>query len=252
MDVPRQSGTPLLPRGTSLPRVRVPSKPPRPAVNDDAWEAALAKADRRTELMLRLGAEAGLRRAEIAQVHSSHLSHSDAGNLLLVHGKGGATRLVPDLRPPGLPDPSSAVQATCSANGLDGHLTPGHVGKLIARALPGDLDRALASAPPLRMPHAPTAAAGISWQCARCSATRPLVTTQRYAQADITFCACGCGVGVVTILFTHTVKKTGGRPPVFRRLPKNKDRVFLRSTVKRPGHIPRPARGPTAAAGWPA
>lgn len=61
--------------GDALPRVRVPKAPPRPA-GDDAWQTALAKADRRTELMLRLAAEAGLRRAEIAQVHSSHLVSS--------------------------------------------------------------------------------------------------------------------------------------------------------------------------------
>jgi len=40
-----------------------------------------------TELMLRLAAEAGLRRAEIAQVHASHLD----GTQLLVHGKGAVS-----------------------------------------------------------------------------------------------------------------------------------------------------------------
>ena len=39
--------------GDALPRVRVPKAQPRPA-SDDAWQAALANADRRTELMLSL------------------------------------------------------------------------------------------------------------------------------------------------------------------------------------------------------
>jgi integrase/recombinase XerC len=43
--------------------------------------------------MLRLAAEAGLRRAEIAQVHSSHLDAQS--RQILVHGKGGKQRIVP-------------------------------------------------------------------------------------------------------------------------------------------------------------
>ncbi|AIH52453.1 integrase, partial [Mycobacterium tuberculosis] len=42
----------------SLPKVRCPKQPPRPA-GDDVWQAALAKADRRIELMIRLAGEAG-------------------------------------------------------------------------------------------------------------------------------------------------------------------------------------------------
>lgn len=42
--------------------------------------------------MLRLAGEAGLRRAEIAQVHTADLMD---GGALLVHGKGGKNRVVP-------------------------------------------------------------------------------------------------------------------------------------------------------------
>lgn len=56
----------------SLPKVRCPKQPPRPA-GDDVWQAALAKADRRIELMIRLAGEAGLRRAEAAQAHTGDL-----------------------------------------------------------------------------------------------------------------------------------------------------------------------------------
>lgn len=118
--------------GDALPKVRVPKAPPRPA-NDDAWETALAKADRRTELMLRLAGEAGLRRAEIAQVHSHDLM--DAG-CLLVNGKGGKRRVVP------ISDYLTLLigengDGWLFPNGVGGHLTAGHVGRLMARALPG-------------------------------------------------------------------------------------------------------------------
>jgi integrase len=120
--------------GDALPRVRVPKAAPRP-VGDDAWEAALAGADRRTELMLRLAAEVGLRRAEITQVHSSHLDADS--RQLLVQGKGGKQRIVPVsdhlvylIRENG--------GGWLFGNGVGGHITANHVGKLIARALPGD------------------------------------------------------------------------------------------------------------------
>jgi len=121
--------------GDALPRVRVPEAPPRPA-NDDAWQTALEKADRRTKLMLRLAAEAGLRHAEIAQVHSSHLD--TASGQLLVHGKGGKQRVVP------ISDHLAYLVRECGdgwvfSNGFGGHLSAGHVGRLIAGVLPGDL-----------------------------------------------------------------------------------------------------------------
>ncbi|MCV7101548.1 tyrosine-type recombinase/integrase [Mycobacterium palustre] len=122
--------------GDALPRVRVPKVPPRPA-GDEAWEAALAQADQRTELMLRLAGEAGLRRAEIAQVHSSHLDSVGGNPQLLVHGKGGKQRIVP------ISDYLAALiresgKGWVFPNGLGGHLGPDRVGRLIAGALPGD------------------------------------------------------------------------------------------------------------------
>jgi integrase len=121
--------------GDSLPRVRVPKAPPRPA-GDQVWEAALAKADRRLELMLRLAAEAGLRRAEVAQVHSGHLYDGSCPQLL-VHGKGGKQRIVPISEHLAFLIRESG-DGWLFSNGVGGHLTAGHVGKLIARALPGD------------------------------------------------------------------------------------------------------------------
>jgi integrase len=113
-----------------LPRVRVPRRRPRPA-DDDVILAALAVAPVRTLLMLRLMAELGLRRAEASCVDSRDVELTG----LRVYGKGGVERIVPlprDLRrllsslPPGPVFPGR----------VDGHLSPGHVGRLVSDALP--------------------------------------------------------------------------------------------------------------------
>jgi integrase/recombinase XerC len=80
--------------GDALPKVRQPPATPRPAP-DNAWHQALENADARTTLMLRLAAEAGLRRGEVAQVHTRDLLEGVDGAQLLVHGKGGKKRTVP-------------------------------------------------------------------------------------------------------------------------------------------------------------
>jgi integrase len=70
--------------------VKVPDGVPKPISQRDL-ERAYAAADGPTTLMLMLGSLAGLRRAEIAAVHSDHVT--DLG--LMVTGKGGKTRRVP-------------------------------------------------------------------------------------------------------------------------------------------------------------
>lgn len=77
-----------------LPVMRAAAPAPRPAP-DAVWSAAIAGADPRVRLMLRLAAEAGLRRAEIARVHHRDLTRGPAGAELLIHGKGGKLRVVP-------------------------------------------------------------------------------------------------------------------------------------------------------------
>lgn len=119
---------------SALPAVRVPKAPPRPA-SDDAWSTALARADDRIRLMLRLAGEAGLRRAEVAQVHSRDVVDVDAVTQLIVRGKGGKRRVVP------ISD-SLAAELRAVPHGWlfpnrdGGHLTAAHVGKLVGRALP--------------------------------------------------------------------------------------------------------------------
>lgn len=73
-----------------LETVTVRRRPARIAAEDSIL-AAIAHADLPTEVMIRLGAEAGLRRHEIAKVHSDDLEH---GEWLHVIGKGGNHRVI--------------------------------------------------------------------------------------------------------------------------------------------------------------
>lgn len=126
-----------------LPKVRSHIGPARPAP-DTAWQAALAAATPRVTLMMRLAAEAGLRRAEIAQVHTRDLVEGVGGSSLLVHGKGSRKRVVPITESlaatiragaaghtPGMPSNSWLFP-----NGTGGHLEPKWVGHMVSRALP--------------------------------------------------------------------------------------------------------------------
>ena len=87
------------------------------------------------KLMIRLAAECGMRRAEVAQVHSRDLVEDLTGWSVIVHGKGSRDRTVPlpsilahELRelPPGWAFPGDD----------SGHLSPRWVGKLVGRLLP--------------------------------------------------------------------------------------------------------------------
>lgn len=120
-----------------LPPVRVPRGRPRPTP-EIAYREALGRADSRVRLAIRLAAQCGLRRSEIAQAHTDDVERDLVGWTLRVTGKGGHVRMVPmpdDLgeqlagRPSGWLFPSSH----------GGHLTPAHLGKLVAACLPGDL-----------------------------------------------------------------------------------------------------------------
>lgn len=119
----------------ALPRVRAGVAAPRP-VPESVYEAALARADERMKIVLRLAHDAGLRRAEIAQIHSSDIFEDLTGWSLRVHGKGAKVRLVPlsarlafDIR--GLP-------AGWAFPGDDGgHLSPRWIGKLATQLLAG-------------------------------------------------------------------------------------------------------------------
>lgn len=119
-----------------LPPVQVPRGRPRPTP-DDAYRIALACSDPRSRLIVQLAAACGLRRGEIARIHTSDLETDLLGWCLRVTGKGGHVRSVP------LPD-ALATQIAAAPRGYlfpsnrstDGHLTPHHVGVIVSRLLP--------------------------------------------------------------------------------------------------------------------
>lgn len=139
---------------TALPPVRVPRALPRPAPHDVVREA-LAAADDRCRLAMLLAVDAGLRRAEIANLHTSQVSETH----LLIVGKGGHHRQVP-LDPDG--DLASALRVELERRRrgehgtgwrgpfvqLPGYLFPSdrhpgpitarYLGKLITRAMGGE------------------------------------------------------------------------------------------------------------------
>lgn len=120
----------------ALPKVRAAVPSPRPAP-EIAYREALSRADERGRLILRLAAEVGLRRAEVAQVHSNDLIEDLEGWSLIVHGKGGRQRVVP--LPDGLAAALRARPVGWAFPGQDnGHLSPRWVGKLVTRLLPGE------------------------------------------------------------------------------------------------------------------
>jgi site-specific recombinase XerD len=118
-----------------LPPVQVSRGVPRPAP-DAALLQALAVADPRTRLLVRLAAEAGLRCCEIATIHSDDLAGDRAHYTLRVRGKGDRVRVMP------ISD-SLHRALTDQGNGwvfpglIEGHISAAYVSKLISRALPG-------------------------------------------------------------------------------------------------------------------
>jgi len=119
-----------------LPRVKPTEPLPRP-IPERELQVGLERADERTRLMLRMAAEAGMRRGEIAASHCLDVTRGRDGHEILVHGKGGKERLVPI---------SDALAATIRLRaGGDwvfpggttaGHVSAAWVGKLATRALP--------------------------------------------------------------------------------------------------------------------
>lgn len=116
-----------------VPRVKKPHAHPRPCP-DRYIAAAMEMATSSERLMIRLGAECGLRRGEIARVHSDDVVADSAGRSLIVRGKGDKQRIVP------LPDDLAAI--VMDANGylfpgrFGGHVEESYIGDHISHLLP--------------------------------------------------------------------------------------------------------------------
>ena len=127
----------------ALPRVRATVPLARPAP-DDAVALALRVADPRAALMIRLASEAGLRRAEVAQVHTRDLIEHPSGAQLLVHGKGGVERIIPVTdslafairQGPHGHTPGEPPTGWLFPGGDGGHLGAKHVGDIVSGLLP--------------------------------------------------------------------------------------------------------------------
>ncbi len=125
----RRSDDPSL----DVPRVKKPHAHPRPCP-DRYIAAAMEKATSSEKLMIRLGAECGLRRGEIARVHSDDVVADSAGRSLIVRGKGDKQRIVP------LPDDLAGI--IMDARGylfpgrFVGHVEESYIGDHISRLLP--------------------------------------------------------------------------------------------------------------------
>lgn len=117
-----------------LPKVPGSQPHPRPAT-DTVWTQLLADSPPREQMMARLAGEAGLRRAEVAAVHTQDLVEDSDGWSLIVRGKGDKQRVVPI---------TTSLAAKIAAypfgylfpGNIDGHLSPGYVGKLLAKLMP--------------------------------------------------------------------------------------------------------------------
>lgn len=125
----RRSDDPSL----DVPRVKKPHAHPRPCP-DRYIAAAMEMATSSERLMIRLGAECGLRRGEIALVHSDDVVADSAGRSLIVRGKGDKQRIVP------LPDDLAGI--IMDARGylfpgrFGGHVEESYIGDHISRLLP--------------------------------------------------------------------------------------------------------------------
>lgn len=116
-----------------VPRVKKPHAHPRPCP-ERYIIAAMAKASPAETLMLRLAAECGLRRGEIARVHGDDVMADLLGHSLIVHGKGDKQRIVP------LPDDLAELIVRTGGwlfpGRFSGHVEESYVGDHISRLLP--------------------------------------------------------------------------------------------------------------------
>ncbi|MGP6203905.1 tyrosine-type recombinase/integrase [Microbacterium sp. F2] len=116
-----------------LPAIRVGVARPRPVL-DDEYAAALAKADAGDRLALRMAAELGMRRAEVAVAHSRDLMDATDGAWLLVHGKGARERVIPV--PEGLANLIRGTTGYLFPGQSNGHVSPAWLSRRISRLLP--------------------------------------------------------------------------------------------------------------------
>ncbi|KAB7789812.1 tyrosine-type recombinase/integrase [Bifidobacterium leontopitheci] len=116
-----------------VPHVREPRPHPKP-VPDDALAAALDRATDTERLILLLAAEYGLRRGEIARLHSDDVVPRGGGWALLVTGKGDKQRTIP-LRDT-MAERLRAAHGYVFPGRFGGHVEESYIGAHISPLLP--------------------------------------------------------------------------------------------------------------------
>lgn len=101
--------------------MRAPRARPKPTP-ERVYRETLTTADPRALLAVRLGGQCGLRRGEIARIHSSHVEDDLSGYSLRVTGKGGHERIVP--LPDDLAEEIIEAQGYTFPSPRGGHLPP--------------------------------------------------------------------------------------------------------------------------------
>lgn len=119
----------------ALPKIRATAPRPRPAP-DNVYREALIRARPRETLMLRCAAELGLRRAEVAGIHTRDVIDDLIGHSLVVHGKGGKERVVPLPRSLASAILGQQPGFIFPGDWGPGHLSPAYVGKLVRELMP--------------------------------------------------------------------------------------------------------------------
>lgn len=127
-------------RPVDFPTVRRPRTLARP-VPDDVIDELLHHADARIALAARLAAHAGLRRGEIALIHTNDFIDGETGRSLLVHGKGGVERLVPlsdrlDTAIRTYQQHQNITEGWLFPGSISGHVSSTWLGKLLNGQLP--------------------------------------------------------------------------------------------------------------------
>jgi integrase len=119
---------------SALPKFGAPRPHPKPCP-DVYIERALEKASDTERLMLLLASECGLRRGEIAQVHSDDVLQDHEGNYsLIVHGKGDKQRIVP--LPESLGERVANTYGWLFPGRYTGHVEVGYISRHLTRLLP--------------------------------------------------------------------------------------------------------------------
>lgn len=120
----------------NIPAITPPPAKPRPAP-DDVVDSGLRAVDLRVRIAVLIFAMTGMRRHEVAKMHTNDLIERPDGAYVKVIGKGGRLRLIP-VDSPFAAAIRALPQGYIFPGQIDGHLSANHLGKIVSAALPGD------------------------------------------------------------------------------------------------------------------